>query len=239
VSEDPRFASKLIKAKPGKDYVLLSQDADPMKRVKGVRMLLKKTLSPVPDKYKKSKGKYIVKNKKMLKAQKVKKLIPDKNPTANALLPRFLDDSNLVVSVLLKVKVASMLKIFTEPTLADKYVEVLKKHLKFNIKSSKVLKLVTLKLCKLACRSSNNKQFQNKVNLFKIRNDQRAELLIFILWYRSFLQVLNLILPMMFPASDDHLKLPLAILKTKFAKANNFLSRFAYSKYNFRNWLSI
>jgi hypothetical protein len=109
--------------------VVLSQHPEPQIRTNAIKMLYKKAHTRLifSKKVKSSKGKLklVGKNQAVIKQRKIE---PDANSTAKALLPRFADDDANVIVELLSPKLKNLLKVFTKETLAKCLMAVIKRN---------------------------------------------------------------------------------------------------------------
>lgn len=135
--KDDTFASDLSGVRSGKNFMLLVDHPDERLRTKAVRKLIGKATK---DDIKRG-----VSKKPSIKTQT--SLVPDQNPIAQALLPRFNDESQSVLSELLKPKIKELLKIFSAGTILESCISVLKRNRK--VKTSR---LAVKKLCALASK---------------------------------------------------------------------------------------
>lgn len=146
--KDETFASGLSSIKTGRNFMLLIDHPDEQLRTKAVRKLIgKATKEDIV------KG---VSKKQSIKTQK--SLLPDQNPIAQALLPRFNDESQSVLSELLSPKIKELLKIFSASTILESCISVLKR-----CRKVKTSRLAVKKLCALASKFESDETIVQQV----------------------------------------------------------------------------
>ncbi|ODM95754.1 HEAT repeat-containing protein 1, partial [Orchesella cincta] len=147
---DATFADDLANVKSGKNFLLLIDHPDANVRANAVRRLLvRATANPL-------KSRSGVSKKPAIKIQKT--LVPDQNPTAIALIPKFTDESPLVIISLLKHKLSKLLKVFSIQTLLQGCISVAK-----TSKDVESVRLAVRKLCALAKKTSVNEQLEKQI----------------------------------------------------------------------------
>lgn len=148
---DDRLTTDLTKFKGGKDFMTLAEHSSAVVRVKAVKALIKKVEHSKKINKKNGKGKTL----------KIKKIVPDKNPTARALVPRFADDNVNVLLTIWKNKISLLRQIFSEESLVSGILTTLRVNV--SIKSNK---FALMRLCDIAHRSSSEKIMAQVNNSF-------------------------------------------------------------------------
>ncbi|CAL8131520.1 unnamed protein product [Orchesella dallaii] len=146
---DGTFADDLTNAKQGKNFLLLIDHPDDEVRANAVRkMLVRATTTKTLQKG--------VSKKPAVNIRKT--LVPDQNQVASALIPKFSDESQLVICSLLKHKLKLLLKVFSAQTLVHGCISIAK-----NNKGVKSVRLAIKKLCALAVKSNVNEQLKKQI----------------------------------------------------------------------------